>query len=259
MLSSNGVVKSALTYFYSMSDTFGNISEAQQRTAMAAGRILIVDDEEDILDLLIYNLEKEGYTCYTASNGREAVKMAEKHRPDLIIMDVMMPELDGVEACRIIREELKLKDTIITFLSARAEDYSQIAGFQAGADDYVTKPIKPRVLVKKLEALLRRKKQVNETQAEIDGLQIDKQRYVIIKDGEEISLPKKEFELISLLASKPGHVFTRENILSNVWGQEVVVGDRTIDVHIRKLREKIGVNRIKTIKGVGYKFIKADI
>lgn len=251
------MVKSGLTYLYGMADTFGTRPEETGVSyIMAEGTILIVDDEEDIIDLLKYNLEKAGYTCHSASNGKEALVQAKRYNPDLILMDVMMPELDGVETCRMIREDLGLQDVVIAFLSARAEDYSQIAGFQAGADDYITKPVKPRVLVNKVQALLRRKGSGVEELTEINGFKIDKDRYLVVKEGEEISLPKKEFELISLLASKPGHVFTRESILSNVWGQEVVVGDRTIDVHIRKLREKIGADRIKTVKGVGYKFIE---
>lgn len=251
------MVKSGLTYIYGMADTFGASLKAKRTNRiMAEGTILIVDDEEDIIDLLKYNLEKAGYECYAAINGKEALVQAKRHHPDLILMDVMMPELDGVETCRMIREDLGLQDIVIAFLSARAEDYSQIAGFQAGADDYITKPVKPRVLVNKVQALLRRKGASSAKVTDISGFKIDKDRYLVIKEGEEISLPKKEFELISLLASKPGHVFTREAILSNVWGQEVVVGDRTIDVHIRKLREKIGADRIKTVKGVGYKFLE---
>jgi two-component system alkaline phosphatase synthesis response regulator PhoP len=223
---------------------------------MESIKILLVDDEEDILDLIGYNLKKEGYDIYTASNGREAIIKAEEVLPDLILLDVMMPEMDGMEACTLIREKDKLKDTLIAFLSARSEDYSQIAGFDAGADDYITKPIKPRVLVSKVKGLLRRRNLIGAEAPlpNVHGIEIDRDRYVVISDGVELNLPKKEFELLSLLVSRPGHVFTRENILSSVWGQDVVVGDRTIDVHIRKLREKIGDKRIKTIKGVGYKF-----
>lgn len=215
-------------------------------------KILLVDDEGDILDVVGYNLLKEGYEVHTASNGREAIQVAEKVMPDLILLDVMMPEMDGMETCALIRENKKLKHTVIAFLSARSEDYSQIAGYDVGADDYITKPIKPRVLVSKVKGLLRRRAIAVKMPA--DGLEIDRNRYVVIKDGLELYLPKKEFELLSLLASRPDNVFTREQILNSVWGEDVVVGDRTIDVHIRKLREKIGDKRIKTVKGVGYKF-----
>lgn len=218
--------------------------------------ILIVDDEEDILEFLEYNLKKENFEVHTASSGRKAITIAQEVNPDLIILDVMMPELDGIETCKELRELPGMKNTLIAFLTARNEDYSQIAGFDAGADDYINKPIKPRVLVSRINALLRRnnplnKNQVFETES---GLKIDRNKYLIELDGKEISLPKKEFELLALLASKPGNVFTRDFILSSVWGDQVVVGDRTIDVHIRKLREKIGDKRISTVKGVGYKF-----
>ncbi|GAB4375951.1 MAG: response regulator transcription factor [Salibacteraceae bacterium] len=218
-------------------------------------RILVVDDEQDILEFLSYNLTKEGARVYTASNGLEAIAIARSKKPDLILLDVMMPEMDGVETCIQLREKPETRDTIIAFLTARGEDYSQIAGFEAGADDYIAKPIKPRVLISRLKALLRRKqKPEEEIKTEVNSLKIDRDRYVVIKDGKELNLPKKEFELLALLISVPGKVFTRENILSTVWGEDVVVGDRTIDVHIRKLREKIGSNHIRTIKGVGYKF-----
>jgi len=221
-------------------------------------KILLVDDEPDILEILSYNLSVEGYQISTASNGVEAVKKAKKHLPHLIIMDVMMPEMDGIEACEKIRILPQLKDTIITFLTARGEDYSQVAGFEAGADDYITKPIKPKVLVSKIKSLLRRlndeSSKVNSEVVHIGDLTIDREAYKIISKGVEIVLPRKEFELLSLLASKPGKVFKRDEILDKVWGNEVVVGGRTIDVHIRKLREKIGDNSFKTIKGVGYKF-----
>ena len=221
-------------------------------------KILLVDDEPDILEILSYNLSVEGYQISTASNGVEAVKKAKKHLPHLIIMDVMMPEMDGIEACEKIRILPELKDTIITFLTARGEDYSQVAGFEAGADDYITKPIKPKVLVSKIKSLLRRlndeSSKVNSEVVHIGDLTIDREAYKIISKGVEIVLPRKEFELLSLLASKPGKVFKRDEILDKVWGNEVVVGGRTIDVHIRKLREKIGDNSFKTIKGVGYKF-----
>ena len=221
---------------------------------MAQQTILLVDDEPDILDILSYNLEKEGFIVYAASNGREGVELARKMLPDLILLDVMMPEMDGMETCVRIREEPQLKDTIIAFLTARGEDYSQIAGFDAGADDYIMKPVKPRVLVSRIKALLRRNEgKVAEGSGE-SGIVIDRERYVVMRDGAEMTLPKKEFELLSLLSSQPGRVFTREVILSSVWGNDVVVGDRTIDVHIRKLREKLGDKRFKTVKGVGYKF-----
>lgn len=218
--------------------------------------ILIVDDEEDILEFLEYNLKKEDFNVYTASSGRKAINIAQEVSPDLIILDVMMPDLDGIETCKELRELPGLQNTLIAFLTARNEDYSQIAGFDAGADDYINKPIKPRVLVSRMKALLRRNNPMNQNQVfETDsGLKIDRNKYLIELDGKEITLPKKEFELLALLASKPGHVFTRDNILSSVWGAQVVVGDRTIDVHIRKLREKIGDKAIKTVKGVGYKF-----
>lgn len=218
--------------------------------------ILIVDDEEDILEFMQYNLKKENFQVYTASSGRKAIEIAQETNPDLIILDVMMPELDGIETCKELRELPGMKNTLIAFLTARNEDYSQIAGFDAGADDYINKPIKPRVLVSRINALLRRNNPLNKNQVfeTGSGLKIDRNKYVIELDGKEISLPKKEFELLALLASKPGNVFTRDFILSSVWGDQVVVGDRTIDVHIRKLREKIGDKRISTIKGVGYKF-----
>jgi two-component system alkaline phosphatase synthesis response regulator PhoP len=219
-------------------------------------KILIVDDEEDILQFLEYNLKKENFEVYTASSGRIAIGIAERVKPDLIILDVMMPDLDGIETCKELRAIASLKNTLVAFLTARNEDYSQIAGFDAGADDYISKPIKPRVLISRINALLRRNNPMSSTQVfeTGTGLKIDRDRYVIENLGKEITLPKKEFELLALLASKPGHVFTRETILSTVWGDLVVVGDRTIDVHIRKLREKIGDAAIKTVKGVGYKF-----
>jgi two-component system, OmpR family, alkaline phosphatase synthesis response regulator PhoP len=219
-------------------------------------KILLVDDEVDILEIIGYNLNQEGYQIFTAENGKKAVEKAKKHQPHLIIMDVMMPEMDGMEACEIIRQIPELSNTIITFLSARNEDYSQVAGFDAGADDYITKPIKPKVLVSKVKALLRRFKESDSASESLNvgGIEINREEYKIVKDGLEIVLPRKEFELFYLLASKPGKVFKREEILDKVWGNEVVVGGRTIDVHIRKLREKIGDDYFKTIKGVGYKF-----
>jgi two-component system alkaline phosphatase synthesis response regulator PhoP len=221
-------------------------------------RILLVDDEPDILEILKYNLSLEGYQVSTAKNGVEGVEKAIKKKPHLIILDVMMPEMDGIEACERIRETDGLQDTIITFLTARGEDYSQVAGFDAGADDYITKPVKPKVLVSKVKALLRRLKEQEETTPEIKkvgNIVINREEYKVVNNGEEIVLPRKEFELLSLLTSKPDKVFKREVILDRVWGQEVVVGGRTIDVHIRKLREKIGDHHFKTVKGVGYKFV----
>jgi len=219
-------------------------------------KILLVDDDQDILEFISYNLEKEGMSCRTASNGRDAVAEAKDFKPDLIVLDVMMPEMDGIETCIELRKNKKLKNTFIIFLTARGEDYSQIAGLDAGADDYITKPIKPRVLVSRINAILRRSSATGKpTGSEtIGGLEIDRDRYVVRQEGEILNLPKKEFELLSLLTSNPGKVFTRDVILSSVWGDDVVVGDRTIDVHIRKLREKIGDEFIKTVKGVGYKF-----
>jgi two-component system alkaline phosphatase synthesis response regulator PhoP len=220
-------------------------------------KILLVDDEPDILEFLSYNLKKEGFQVYTASNGKEAVSIAKKENPHLIILDVMMPDMDGIETCREIRELSGLKDVMIAFLTARNEDYSQIAGFEVGADDYINKPIKPRVLISRIKALLRRRSSAESgspDKVDMGGIKIDRERYVVVQDGKEINLPKKEFELLALLASKPGKVFTREVILDKVWGGEVVVGDRTIDVHIRKLREKLGDEFIKTVKGIGYKF-----
>lgn len=220
-------------------------------------KILLVDDEPDILEIVGYNLTAEGYEVITAENGTEAVKKAKKHKPQLIILDVMMPEMDGIEACEQIRANPDLNNTLITFLTARGEDYSQMAGFDAGADDYITKPIKPKVLVSKVKGLLRRLKEddSNESVVKIGNITINREEYKIINKGKEIILPRKEFELLSLLATKPGKVFKREEILDKVWGNEVVVGGRTIDVHIRKLREKIGEKSFKTVKGVGYKFV----
>jgi two-component system alkaline phosphatase synthesis response regulator PhoP len=226
-------------------------------------KILLVDDEIDILEFLSYNLEKEGYTVYTAKNGADAVKIAEKQQPHLIILDVMMPEMDGIAACEEIRKIPALHNTIIAFLTARGEDYSQIAGFEAGGDDYITKPVRPKVLISRVKALLKRSGEktkepvVTDTNTMVIGnLVIDKERYLIRIEDEEMILPRKEFELLSLLVSKPGKVFTREEIYFSVWGENVVVGDRTIDVHIRKLREKIGNDHIKTLKGIGYKFVE---
>lgn len=218
-------------------------------------KILLVDDEKDILEIVGYNLSQEGYQISTASNGKEAIIKAKKELPQLIILDVMMPEMDGIEACENIRKIPELQDTIITFLTARSEDYSQVAGFDAGADDYIAKPIKPKVLVSKVKALLRRLKADTKSTSTltIGNIEINREEYKIINNGKEVILPRKEFELFYLLATKPGKVFTREEILDKVWGNEVVVGGRTIDVHIRKLREKMGDDFFKTIKGVGYK------
>ena len=221
-------------------------------------KILLVDDEPDILEIVGYNLTSEGYQVFTAKNGLEGVAIAKKKNPHLIILDVMMPEMDGIEACEVIRNTAGLENTIITFLTARGEDYSQVAGFDAGADDYITKPIRPKVLVSKVKALLRRLKEDSSQQDDIvrvGNIIINREEYKIVNDGEEMILPRKEFELLALLTSKPSKVFKREVILERVWGNEVVVGGRTIDVHIRKLREKIGEDHFKTVKGVGYKFV----
>ena len=218
--------------------------------------ILLVDDEPDILEFLSYNIRKEGYKVFTANNGEEGVKLAQQLSPSLILLDVMMPKMDGIETCQIIRKDLNITQPIIAFLTSRAEDYAQIAGFEAGADDYISKPIRPRLLLSKIESLLRRldksKGIIVENQA--SSLKIDRDKFLIETEGKQIILPKKEFELLELLASRPGKVFNREQILSIVWGNETIVGERTIDVHIRKLREKLGDEYIRTIKGVGYTF-----
>jgi len=220
-------------------------------------KILLVDDEPDILEIVGYNLKNEGYHVYTANNGLEALKSAKKITPNLILLDIMMPEMDGIETCEKIRAIKSLENTLIAFLTARNEDYSQVAGFDAGADDYITKPIKPKVLISKVKSLLRRLKTESQedSSVKIGDITINRDEYLIFKGDKKIFLPRKEFELFSLLTSKPGKVFKRETILDSVWGNEVVVGGRTIDVHIRKLREKIGDNHFKTIKGVGYKFV----
>lgn len=222
-------------------------------------KILLVDDELDILEFIEYNLIKENYQVITANNGYDAIKAAEKHNPHLIILDIMMPGLDGVEVCRELRSKSQFKDTIIAFLTARSEDYSQIAGFEVGGDDYITKPIRPRVLMSRVGALLRRmsdssRKEEVETILKVADLVIDKEKILVYRDDNAITLAKKEFELLCLLASKPGKVFSRDEIFNKVWGTDVIVGNRTIDVHIRKVREKIGTNYIRTIKGIGYKF-----
>jgi two-component system alkaline phosphatase synthesis response regulator PhoP len=225
---------------------------------MSKKRILIVDDEPDILEVLKFNLEKEGYEVFTASNGEEGVELAVQIKPDLIILDIMMPKMDGVEVCRMLRKQSMFDQTVIAFLTARDEDYSQIAALDHGGDDYITKPIRPRVFVSRINALLRRSQRAEEeainNNLEIGDLIVDKERISVRKAGEEIELAKKEFELLLLLVSKPGKVFSREEIFNKVWGTDVIVGNRTIDVHIRKLREKIGDDYIKTVKGIGYKF-----
>ncbi len=220
-------------------------------------KILVLDDEPDILEIVGYNLRNEGYEVKTALSGKEGIAIAKKFLPDLILLDVMMPGMDGMETCDIIRQDSQLKDTIIAFLTARGEDYSQVAGFEAGADDYITKPVKPKVLVSRLKALLRRRPASEKSEQQLirhGDLVVDTEQYHVELSGDIIVLPRKEFELLSLLASKPGKVFSRERIMDRIWGDSVVVGGRTIDVHIRKIREKIGEERIRTIKGVGYKF-----
>lgn len=219
--------------------------------------ILLVDDEPDILDFLSYNLKKEGYTVYTANNGAEGLAIAKEKKPHLIVLDIMMPEMDGVETCRQLKEIPELKNTIITFLTARNEEYTQVTGFEVGADDFITKPIKPRVFISRVKALLRRYKNDTPVVASVINLgaiKIDTEQHRVYKNDDVIDLPRKEFALLLLLSSKPGKVFRREVILDTVWGDDVVVGDRTIDVHIRKLREKLGEEFIKTVKGIGYKF-----
>lgn len=225
---------------------------------LSSFKILCVDDEPDILEILKYNLSNEGYNVSTAKDGELAIKEAKESLPNLIIMDVMMPNMDGIEACEILRKDQKFNDTIIMFLTARGEDFSHVAAYEAGADDYVTKPVKPKVLLSKVKSLLRRSKKVLDSeinQIEFENIKIDRETYRVYVSGESINLPRKEFELLYLLASKPDKVFKREKIMEKVWGGEVVVGDRTIDVHIRKLREKIGDKFFKTVKGVGYKFV----
>ena len=221
-------------------------------------KILCVDDEPDILEILKYNLSNVGYNVYLANDGLSAIKKAKEIIPNLIIMDIMMPKMDGIQACENLRENEKFNDTIIMFLTARGEDFSHIAAYEAGADDYVTKPVKPKILISKVKGLLRRFKKVTDNDIaiiELKDIVIDKEKYKVYISGNNLDLPRKEFELLYLLASKPDKVFKREKIMENVWGGEVVVGDRTIDVHIRKLREKLGDNYIKTVKGVGYKFV----
>ena len=223
-------------------------------------KILLVDDEPDIVEIIRFNLERVGYQISTAYNGVEAIKVAEKEIPHLIILDIMMPGIDGIETCERLRQDSKFNDTVIMFLSARGEDYSYVAAFEAGADDYTTKPIKPKVLVSKVKGLLRRFKDVESTDTllEFPNLRIDREKYKVTLNGEELSIPRKEFELFFLLASKPGKVFKREKIMDKIWGSDVVVCDLTIDVHIRKLREKLGDHWFKTIKGVGYTFVQPE-
>lgn len=228
-------------------------------------KILLVDDERDILEFLSYNLKNEGFEIHQASNGADALKIAREVKPHLVLLDVMMPEMDGIETCEEIRKIPELESTLVAFLTARGEDYSQIAGFEAGGDDYITKPIKPKLLVSKIKSLLKRTNFISfeenseESSKIVSGdLTIDKERYLVELKGKEIFFPRKEFELISLLISKPDKVFSREEIFDSIWGDNIVVGDRTIDVHIRKLREKLGEKYIKTIKGIGYKYVKPE-
>jgi two-component system alkaline phosphatase synthesis response regulator PhoP len=217
--------------------------------------ILLVDDEQDILNFLSYNLKKEGYKVFTASNGEDGVKMVQQIHPSLILMDIMMPKMDGIEACQVIRKDLNISQPIIAFLTSRSEDYSQIAGFEAGADDYITKPVRPRLLISKVESLLRRlNKPASGAKDSTSSIKIDRDKFMVEISGKNLLLPKKEFELLELLASRPGKVYSREQILTIVWGNDTVVGERTIDVHIRKLREKLGDDYIRTIKGIGYTF-----
>lgn len=243
-------------YNFDLYSTFGSYHKKYTMSTDVI-KVLLVDDEPDILEIVGYNLSAGGYQVFTATNGLEAIEVAKKELPSLIILDVMMPKMDGVEACEQIRKIPELSNTIITFLTARSEDYSQVAGFDAGADDYITKPVKPKVLLSKVKGLLRRTtiEKEESTAISLGDLVINRDEYKVVKNGEELILPRKEFELLSLLASKPGRVFTRDEILNSVWGNEVVVGGRTIDVHIRKLREKVGDESFKTVKGVGYKFV----
>ncbi len=225
-------------------------------------KILIVDDEPDIVEFISYNLSKAGYKVFTSESGKEAINLAKKIKPHLILLDVMMPEMDGIETCENLRNDPTLDQTVIAFLTARSEDYSQVAGFDAGADDYINKPIKPKVLISRIKALLKRYGHVSKLNNVDSGnivkradLEIDRDRFVVKSGETELNLPKKEFELLNLLISKPEKVFSREEIFQSVWGENIIVGDRTIDVHVRKLREKLGDKYIKTVKGVGYKFV----
>lgn len=233
-----------------------NFEPHYNMSSQSSYKILIVDDEIDIIELLSYNLKKENFTVVAAMNGKEAINIASKIKPDIILMDVMMPEMDGIEACRQIKEIPQLKNIPLIFLTARGEEFSELAGFEAGADDYIIKPIKPRVLISRLKAILRRNNSETATteKMEFPDLKIDRESFSVTYLGKVLQFPKKEFELLSLLASKPGKVFTREQILESIWGDDVLVVDRTIDVHIRKIREKLDDNFIQTIKGVGYKF-----
>jgi two-component system alkaline phosphatase synthesis response regulator PhoP len=219
-------------------------------------KVLVVDDDPDIVEILKYNLKNSGYSVKSAGNGVEAIKKAKKFIPDIILMDVMMPEMSGIEACEEIKNIDQLSQAIIIFLSARSEDYTQISAYDAGADDYISKPVKPKILIKKISNIAKKIRSEKNALKIIDlgSIKINKEEYVVIKDKKEILLPRKEFELLFLLATKPEKVFTREEIMNKVWGTQVIVGDRTIDVHVRKLREKIGEKHIKTLKGVGYKF-----
>lgn len=221
---------------------------------MAKKKVLLIDDEPDILEIIGYNLEIEGFLVHQALNGKEGLEIAKKIKPDLIVIDVMMPEMDGIETCHLIKKEKSLQKSAIIFLTARSEDYSQIAGFEAGADDYITKPVKPKVFLSRIKAVLRRSKEEERIELSSKGLIVDREKYKVFQNGKSLDLPKKEFELLSLLTSQPGRVLTRDIILSKVWGDDIIVGDRTIDVHIRKLRSKLGDGLFKTIKGVGYKF-----
>ena len=229
----------------------------RENDKMSAKKILLIDDEQDILEILSYNLEKEGYDVYTANNGNDGIKLAKELTPDLILLDVMMPDKDGIETCQEMRQIKELQKTLIVFLSARSEEFSQLAGFQAGANDYIVKLIKPKVLISKVNALLQLTSQVNDASKviEIGDLIIDRDNFKVSKNGQPFLLPKKEFDLLYLLASNTDKVFKREEILEKVWGNDVIVGERTIDVHIRRLREKLGINSIQTLKGIGYKLI----
>ncbi len=225
-------------------------------------KILVVDDDPDIIEIISYNLKKENYKVFSCYNGTDSIKIAEKEKPDLIILDVMMPGMDGIQVCEKLRSKNKFNNTIIMFLSARGEDFTHIAAYDAGADDFVNKPLKPRLLISKVTSLLRRINKINNVSSmrlNFKGLIIDKEKYTVKIKGEKLILPRKEFELLFMLSSNTGKVIKREEIMNQIWGEDVIVGDRTIDVHIRKLRKKIGSNFIKTIKGIGYKFISTDI
>lgn len=241
-------------------NTTSEFIQPMQTKGKTLQTILLIDDEPDILEFLQYNLEKEGYKVFTANNGLVGVEMVQKVRPELVLVDVMMPVMDGIEACYTIRKDTSIQQPIIAFLTSRAEDYSQVAGFEAGADDYISKPIRPRLLVSKVESLLRRLRNdvQNESAVSVSGIKVNREKFIVEKNEEQIQLPKKEFELLELLLSRPGKVFTRDEILSAVWGNEAIVGERTIDVHIRKLREKLGDDYIRTIKGVGYTFVDSE-